>query len=330
MRILVIGGTQFVGRAFVDEAAHRGHELTLFHRGTTEPEGLPDVEHVHGDRNSDLGLLKGSTWDAALDTNAYFPRAVRELAGVLVDSVERFTLVSTISVYPLNSPPGITEESPLRPVLDTDIEVVDGETYGPLKVACENEARSTFGDRCLVIRPGYIIGPNDPTDRFTFYVRRAAAGGEMLAPGPPEASVQLIDARDLAAFMLDRVEAADKGTYGVAGPAAPLTMRKVLETATTVGDAGTNLTWVTPKFINEQLGHERWSLIPMWHPEVPGMSGFNASKARAAGLRFRPLAETIADLLAWDRGRGSPQLKAGLIFERERELLRDWNDQPSR
>jgi len=321
MRILVIGGTQFVGRAFVDEAARRGHELTLFHRGSTEPDGLPAVEHVHGDRNGDLGLLKRSTWDAALDTNAYFPRAVRELASVLVDSVERFTLVSTISVYPLDSPPGITETSPLRAPLNDGTEVVDGETYGPLKVACEAEARSAFGERCLVIRPGYIIGPNDPTDRFTSYVRRAAAGGEMLAPGPPEAPVQLIDTRDLAAFMVDRIEANDTGTYGVAGPAAPLTMREVLETASSVGRGGTTLTWVSPEFLNQQLGNERWSLIPMWHPEFPGMSGFDASKARAAGLQFQPLAETISDILEWDRDRGSPPLKAGLSIDRERKLL---------
>lgn len=242
MDILVVGGTQFVGRAFVEEAARRGHSITVFHRGTTEPSDFPDVEHLHGDRNGDLAVLKGRAWDVALDSSAYAPRAVSELAAGIGRSVGHYTLVSTISVYPLDTPPGATERSPVRSAPDPGAEEVTGDTYGPLKVACETEGRSGFEGRCLVVRPGYIVGPHDPTDRFTSYVRRAAGGGEMLAPGPPEAAFQVLDVRDFASFIADRVEAGDVETYCVTGPS--ITIRETLETAVGVGGAGTELTWV--------------------------------------------------------------------------------------
>jgi len=325
VKILVIGGTRFFGRAFVEGAARSGQDVTVFHRGSSEPDGFPDVEHVHGDRKESLEALRGRSWDAVLDTYAFVPREVRELAEILRDRVGHYTLVSSLSVHPDDLPVGATEATPTHKPPFPDTEEVTEETYGPLKVATEQEASAAFDGRLLVIRPGYIVGPNDPTDRFTYWARRAAAGGEMLAPGPPDAPIQGIDARDLAAFVLDRIGAGDTTTYGVVGPGEPTTLRDVLASARSAGNADTSFTWVEPGFVME-LGEEWESWFPMWHPHLPGFHAYDASKATAAGLRPRPFADTIADTLAWDRDRGMPALKAGLTEEKERELLAAWRD----
>ena len=322
MRVLVIGGTRFFGRAFVEEAIRRGHDVTVFHRGVSEPDGLGGVEHVHGDRHTDLDLLRGRSWDAALDTYAFAPRDVRELAAALADGVGHYTFVSSLSVHPDDLPIGATEETPTHEPPSPDTEEVTDETYGPLKVAAEHEAATAFPGRVLVIRPGYIVGPHDPTDRFTFWVRRAAGGGEMLAPGPSDAPIQGIDARDLGAFVVDRIEAQDVATYGVVGPEAPATMCDVLDAARSAGSADTTFTWVDPDFLMRLEERERW--FPMWHPHLPGFHAYDASRARRAGLRTRLFAETIADTLAWDRDRGSPPLEVGLAPGEERELLAAW------
>jgi nucleoside-diphosphate-sugar epimerase len=323
VKILVIGGTRFVGRAFVEQAVRHGHDVTVFHRSTSEPGDFPAAEHVHGDRDGQLGLLRGRGWDAVLDTCAYIPRAVREAAAVLQDFTGHYTLVSTLSVHPDDMPAGSTEEAPVHQPPFPQAEEVTAETYGPLKVACEREAVAAFGDRCLIIRPGYIVGPHDPTDRFTFYARRAAAGGQMLAPGPPDAPLQVIDVRDLAAFMLGRIEAGDAGVYGVAGPGERIALRDVLETARDVAAAGTGFIWVPRGFL-EAWGDEVYEWFPMWDPQFPGVHTYDAGKAAAAGLRCRPLRETVADTLAWDRERGRPVLRAGLSEAREKELLAAW------
>ena len=323
MRILSIGGTRFFGRAFVEEAARRGHEVTVFHRGESEPDGFPSVEHVHGDRKAGLDGLAGGSWDAVLDTWAFVPREVGELADAIGDRIGLYALVSSLSVHPDDLPVGANERTPVFPPPYPDTEEVTEETYGPLKVASEEEAARRFDGRLLVIRPGYIVGPHDPTDRFTYWVRRAAAGGEMLAAGPPDAPVQGIDARDLGAFVLDRIEAGDTDTYGVVGPAEPVSMSEILDAARAAGAADTTFTWADEEWIRS-LGdeHERW--FPIWHPHLPGFHAYDAAKATAAGLRPRPFDETIADTLAWDRARGFPPLKAGMTPEKERELLHEW------
>lgn len=328
MKILTIGGTRFFGRAFVEGAARRGHEVSVFHRGESEPADLPVVEHLHGDRTVDLEPLGGGSWDAVLDTCAFVPREVRALSEAIGDRVGHYTLVSSLSVHPDDLPVGATEDTATHPLPSPDTEEVTDETYGPLKVACEVEAAARFAGRLLVIRPGYIVGPHDPTDRFTYWVRRAAAGGEMLAAGPPDAPIQGIDARDLGTFVLDRIEAADRGTYGVVGPAAPATTTDVLEAARTVDGADTTIAWADPEFVLG-LGEQHESWFPMWHPHLPGFHAYDAAKATAAGLRPRPFAETIADLLAWDRERGLPPLGAGMTPEKERELLRAWRARAS-
>jgi 2'-hydroxyisoflavone reductase len=323
MDLLVIGGTRFFGRAAVEEAVRRGHRVTVFHRGEWEPDGFPDVEHVHGDRTRGLEQLAGRSWDAALDTWAFVPREVRDLADTLGEAIGHYTYVSSLSVHPEDLPVGATEDTPVHPPPYPDTEEVTDETYGPLKVASELQAAESFGGRLLVIRPGYIVGPNDPTDRLTSWVRRAAAGGRMLAPGPPDAPVQGIDARDLGAFVVERIESGDVETYGVVGPREPATMADVLEAARSTADADTELVWVDQEFVLG-LGDERETWFPMWHPHMPGFHTYDASRALAAGLRPRPFAETVADTLAWDRDRGSPPLKAGIADERERALLADW------
>jgi 2'-hydroxyisoflavone reductase len=323
LKLLVIGGTKFVGRAFVAEATERGHEVTVFHRGSTEPEDLPAVEHVHGDRNADLARLAGRHWDALLDTYAFVPRVVEETATALAGSVDLYALVSSLSVHPDDLPVGSTEDALTHQPPFPDTEDVTGETYGPLKVACEAEAERGFPGRCLIIRPGYIAGPHDPTDRFTSYVRRAVDGGEMVAPGPADDPMQVLDVRDLAAFMLGRIEASDSDVYGVVGPGEPLTMRGMLETTREIAGAETTFTWLAEDFLRAHGDEvERW--FPMWHPQHPGFQTYDASKAVAAGLRHRPFAETVSDTLAWDRERGKPELRAGLPPERERQLLAQW------
>jgi 2'-hydroxyisoflavone reductase len=323
VRILTIGGTRFFGRAFVEEAARRGHEVSVFHRGESEPPELAGIEHLHADRTSGVDALGGRSWDAVLDTCAFVPRDVRTLAETIGDRIGHYTLVSSLSVHPDDLPVGANEDTPTSQAPYPDTEEVTEETYGPLKVACEAEAATRFADRLLVIRPGYIVGPNDPTDRFTWWVRRAAAGGEMLAAGPPDAQLQGIDARDLGTFVLDRIEALDTDTYGVVGPAEPATTADVVDAARSAARADTSFVWADPDFV-VGLGeiHETW--FPMWHPQLPGFHAYDAAKATAAGLRPRPFAETIVDTLAWDRDRGEPPLHAGMDPERERELLAEW------
>jgi 2'-hydroxyisoflavone reductase len=328
VKILTVGGTRFFGRAFVEEAVRRGHDVTIFHRGGSEPSDLASVEHVHGDRDAGLEALRGRSWDAVLDTCAFVPRDVGELAETIGDGIGHYTLVSSLSVHPDDLPVGATEDTAIHPPPYPDTEDVTEETYGPLKVACEVEAAARFGERLLVIRPGYIVGPHDPTDRFTWWVRRAAAGGEMLAAGPPDAPVQGIDARDLGAFVVDRVEAHDSDTYGVVGPAEPATTVDVVERARAAAGADTSFVWTDPAFVLA-LGeiHETW--FPMWHPHLPGFHAYDATKATAAGLRARPFARTVADTLAWDRDRGAPPLAVGLPADKERELLDAWRARAS-
>ncbi|MGZ5295393.1 MAG: epimerase [Actinomycetota bacterium] len=322
MRLLVIGGTHFVGRALVEDAVARGHDVTVFHRGPAEPEGFPKVEHIHGDRDGGLDPLRGRTWDAAIDTCGYRPRVVRGSAQLLADAVGIYGFVSTLSVYPDDLPAGGTEQSPTHQPPFPDTEEVTAESYGPLKVACELEAEAAFPGRCLVVRPGYIVGPHDPTDRFTYWVRRAAGGGRMLAPGPQDQALQIVDVRDLGAFTLDHVEAGTADVFGVVGPRERLTWSEALATLVDAGRAGTELAWVDASFLRGRVNEEDGEL-PLWDIDYPGLHGFDARKAVAAGLRHRPFSESIADTLAWDRGRGA--LRVGLTPERERELLQAWS-----
>ena len=321
MKTLILGGTQFVGRHLAEAALARGHKVTLFHRGRTGPELFPDAEHVLGDRDSDdLETLRGRTWDAVLDTCGYLPRVVRRSAALLAPSAGAYVFISTISVYADFTAPGLDETAPLGVWEDPSAEAVTNSNYGPLKALCEQAVEEAFPGRSLIVRPGFIAGPFDPTDRFTYWVRRAAQGGEMAAPGTPRQPLQIIDARDLAAWTLQMLEAGTVGIFNAAGPASPLTFGEFLEAARTVSGSDARLHWVSDALLQEQ-----GITLPLAVPADSGLDGLmtaSLAKALAHGLTFRPLAETIADTLAWDRTRPADvPLKAGLTPEREQALL---------
>ncbi len=327
MRLLVIGGTRFLGRAFVEAALAAGHDVTLFHRGTSNPGLFPRARAVLGDRDGGLGALGTGTWDAVFDPSGYVPRIVRTSASALAGRVGRYAFVSSISVYAPPLVPGADESAPLAALADPATEAVTGETYGGLKAACEREVARVFGERALVVRPGLIVGPHDTTDRFPYWPRRLARGGEVLAPGSPEQPVQVIDVRDLAAWALAMLERDAGGTFNATGPAGPMTLGDFLDRAALAIGATARLTWIEEAFLLER-GVAPWTELPLWvSAEDAGLDEVSIARAVAQGLAFRPLAATVRDTLAWDLARpesaraGSPALKP----ERERELLQAWH-----
>jgi 2'-hydroxyisoflavone reductase len=319
MRILVLGGTLFLGRHVVDSARERGHELTLFNRGQTRPELYPDVEKLRGDRDGDLAALAGRDFDAVVDTSGRVPRLVSETLDAL-GAIGHYTFVSTISVYAdLSTPP--TESSPLAE-LQEPTEVWE-EAYGELKVLCENVVRERFPD-AFIPRPGLIVGPWDPTGRFTYWPTRLAAGGRALGPLPRDADTQVIDVRDLAEWVVRAAEEGLGGTYNAIGPVT--SRERVLETCASVAGAGAELVWVDPDFLHAQ-GVEEWMELPLWlyDEKYRGMLSVDASPAFAAGLRTRPLEETVRDTLAWTRSGDAPtEFPAGLDREKEQAVLDAW------
>ncbi len=337
MRLLIIGGTRFLGRHLAQQAMDRGHELTLLHRGRSNPGLYPQAEHILADRDADLSALTtpGRHWDAAIDTCAYFPRQVRALGAALAGRVGHYQLVSTISVYAEFTQPGQDETAPLATLAEPEVQAVTGETYGGLKVLCEAAAREHFGDRCLVARPGLLVGPHDPTDRCTWWVRRMlraqaqAADSEVLAPGDPAAPVQCIDCRDAAAWMLLQAERGTTGTINLDGPADPTTMGAFLESARAALAPQARLSWVGEAFLLAQ-GVAPWSDLPLWLPQASSaMHQVSIARALATGLQCRPMVQTLADTAAWDLSRpplaeGAMRPAVGLAPERERQLLEAW------
>ena len=314
----MIGGTAFVGRHFAARALAAGHELTLFNRGRTNPGLFPEAERIRGDRDGGLASLAGRSWDAVLDTCGYVPRVVGDSARLLADAVDRYAFVSTLSVHPDDVEPGATEDAPLFDPAPPDVESVTDTTYGPLKVACERAVASALADRALIVRPGLIVGPDDPTDRFTYWVRRVADGGEVLAPAPPGYRVQFIDVRDLAALMLGLLEGGTGGVFSAIAPPVPL--GDLLETCRSVSGSDASCTWVPAPFLREQ-GVEPWSDLPLWLPDDPGANEFDPARVLAAGLAPRSTEETVRDTLTWDRARPRAPLQAGLAPDRERAIL---------
>lgn len=330
MRVLILGGTQFLGRHLAEAAHARGHEVTLFNRGNNSEGLFPEAEHLRGNRDGDLDALRGRTWDAAVDTSGYVPRTVRASAELLKDEVEHYTFVSSISVY--DGWPGVSridETAPAGTLENPTVEEVTGETYGPLKALCEDVARVVFPGRALIVRPGLIVGPYDQTDRFTYWPVRVARGGEVLAAGRPDRAVQFIDARDLAGWILDMAERRATGTYNATGPVPPVTMEGLLAQAREVSGSDARFTWV-PDAAVTAAGLQDWIEVPLWAPEdeSPGLSDVNCQRAYDAGLTFRPVADTLRDTLAWASSR--PQdyaMRAGIAPEREAEVLAAWHAQ---
>ena len=311
MRVLILGGTKFLGRAVAEAALARGHELTLFNRGETNPELFPEAERLRGDRTGDLSALAGRTWDAVVDPSGYVPSVVRASAERLEGS-GRYVFVSSVSVY-ADFATGPDEGSAVAELGDAPVEelAADYSNYGPLKALCEAEVARVFGDRGLVVRPGLIVGPQDPTGRFTYWAQRLARGGETLAPGPPERRVQFVDVRDLAEWMVAAVEQGLAGTYNATNEGVP--WGELL--------AGADVAWVPDGFLQEHEVGE-WLELPLWlaDPALAGLHETDVSRAVAAGLRFRPLAETIAGAATAPAVEG-----VGLTPEREAELLSAWH-----
>jgi 2'-hydroxyisoflavone reductase len=324
MQILILGGTRFLGRHLVDAALARGDSLTLFNRGQSNPGLYPQIETIQGDRETDLDKLAGRRWDAVIDTCGYFPRLVRLSARALKDSARSYVFISSISVYAGFGKIGIDETDPVGRLEDETVEEITGGSYGPLKALCEQAAEAEFPGGALILRPGLIVGPQDPTDRFTYWPVRVARGGEVLAPEKPEVPVQIIDGRDLAEFTLRLIEQRAAGVYNATGPDEALTFGRMLETCRQVSGSDARFTWAAAEFLAENKV-EAWSDLPVWVPDTPEDAGFsrvNVSKALAAGLTFRPLAETVRDTLAWAKTRPADHAwRAGLTAEREAELL---------
>ena len=325
MNFLIIGGTRFLGRHLVDAARARGHTVMLFNRAKSNPGLFPELETIQGDREHDIEKLSGRAWDAVIDTCGYVPRIVRLSATGLERSAGRYVFISSISVFANFSKIGMDESDPVGKLEDESVEEITGETYGPLKALCEKTVQEMYGDRALIIRPGLIVGPNDPTDRFTYWPVRVARGGEVLSPDKPTAPVQIIDVRDLAEFTIHLIEENASGIYNATGPDYELTFGRMLETSKEVSGSDADFKWASVEFLN-QNNVAPWSDMPVWIPDTPedaGFSRFDLSKAIRAGLKFCALQDTVRDTIAWAKTRPAEyEWRAGLKPEREQELLK--------
>lgn len=318
MKLLIIGGTGFLGRHLVDAALQRGHELTLFNRGLRDPKLFLQVEQLHGNRDGELAILQGRHWDAVIDTCGYVPRVVGASAEAVASLTNHYTFISSISVYADFSKANMDEHASVATLADEHIEEVTNETYGALKALCEQAAEKAIPDRTLIIRPGLIVGPGDYTDRFTYWPHRVAQGGEMLAPGNPRQQTQFIDGRDLAAWTVHMVEAGKHGVYNATGPDYALAMGQFLDACKTVTGSDARFTWVNDAFLTQHDVD-----LPLYAPEeYRGARAINCRKAIAEGLSFRPVADTIRDTLDW-KGKDT-ELKVGL--KQEQQLLQEWHE----
>lgn len=316
MRLLFLGGTRFLGRTLVAQALAAGHHVTLFNRGKTGPGLFPEVERITGDRDGGLAPLADRTWDAVIDPSGYLPRIVGQSVTALAPRCGQYVFVSTISVYADSATPA-DENYPLGVLADPTTETITGESYGPLKALCEQRVREGAGPNALLVRPGLIVGPHDPTDRFSYWPARAARGDRFLAPGRPGRGIQVIDVRDLSAWMLRCIEHGLGGTFNATAPPGTQTFGEML--------AGGQPVWADDAFLAAH-NVEPWSEMPVWLPESDathaGFFAVRVDRALAAGLTLRPLTETVRDTLTWTRTRPADHVwKAGLSEAREQTLL---------
>jgi 2'-hydroxyisoflavone reductase len=326
MRILIVGGTRFVGRHITEAALAAGHEVTLLHRGQTGPDLFPSAVHLRADRNSlPDGLLTGD-WDATIDVSGYLPRQVGGLADALGGRGGRYVYISSVSVYDVPTGPGFGEDSPLLGLDDPTVEEVTDETYGPLKAACERVAEERFGTSTLIVRPTYVVGPHDHLSRFTFWVERVARGGEILAPGPRDAAIQVIDARDLADWTIRLLGRPGGGVFHAVSPAPPFSFEELLEAMVAeVGPPGTTLTWVDPEFLGERgLTAEA---LPLWSAfdKERDLNAADPAAAFAAGLSPRPLRQTVRETYESAAQDPLPPPPERLTAEQESRVLAEWH-----
>ena len=326
MNILILGGTAFLGPHIVEYAISKGHKLTLFNRGKTNPGMFPDVEKLIGDRDGDLKALEGKKWDAAIDTCGYYPRVVKDSAELLAKAVNQYVFISSVSVYADFKKIGIDESYNVGRIEDETTEKITGETYGPLKALCEQAAEAAMPGRTTNIRPGLIVGPLDRSDRFTYWPVRVDRGGEVLSPGDPNASVQIIDVRDLAGWIVRMVEDGHTGVYNAVGPKGTLTLQELLHGCKVVSGSDASFTWVDSKFLlSQNVGP--WMELPIWTGEEdsPGFEKVSNKKAVEKGLAFQPVGSTIKDTLEWAKSRPADyKWRAGLDPEKEKKVLKEW------
>ena len=329
LNVLILGGTGFLGPHMVRETLRRGHQVTLFNRGRSNNELFPDLETIKGDRDNGLDGLKGRRWDAVIDNSGYVPRHVQDSARLLAANTDRYVYTSTVSVYADFDIHNL-ETSPLATIADENIEEITGETYGPLKALCEKRAAAEVeADKLTIIRPTYVCGPGDHTDRFSYWPIRTRKGGEMIWPGKPDDVIQIIDVNDLATFTLDCVDNNISGIYNAVNPESSYTMGDLLEDSQAVTGTTVDAQWINEAFIYEnELAGSR--LLPIWNPksgEFGGSGTFSGKAARAAGLHNRPERETARNLLTWWDTQSEERradMKAGLPAEREAELIAAW------
>jgi 2'-hydroxyisoflavone reductase len=329
LRVLILGGTGFIGPHFVDVLNEGGHKISLFNRGKRDPAVRKGVEQLLGDRDGEVDALKGRDWDVVIDNSGYKPSQVRLTAEMLEEHTGHYIFISSIAVYSNFAKAGIDEDYELAALKNPTDETVTGETYGGLKVLCEKIVESVYADRGTIIRPTYIAGPGDHTDRFTYWPWRVSRGGEMLAPGTPADPFQYIDVRDLADFMRVCVEKNVTGKYNLCGPQGAVTMGSLLEESKRITKANTTFVWASPEFLTalELIGEKaKGNFIPIWEPPVGDQAGLllvSPARARKKGLKFRSLETTIRDTLEWQKTRPADKqvLKAGLTMEKETELL---------
>jgi 2'-hydroxyisoflavone reductase len=335
MKLLIIGGTVFLGRALVEAGLARGHEITLFNRGQHNPELFPEVEKLRGNRDGELDALRGRRWDAVIDTCGYFPRVVRQSAHLLADAIGHYTFISSISVYS-DFRQSWDENGPLGHIDAQEAEVADkitGENYGPLKVLCEQTVEQELPSRTLIIRPGLIVGPHDPSDRFTYWPTRVARGGDVVVAGSPDLRMEIIDVRDLAEWNIRLVEQNQTGVYNATGPDYVLTMQQTLDTCKAETGSDARFAYL-PGSLFEKQEIDANSVNCWYVPDDDGtyahFSDINCRKGQADGLTYRPLADTVRDTLTWTNTRPDDwKWRAGLTPEQETLLLQAWHNQPT-
>ncbi len=330
LRILILGGTGFIGPYQVQYALDRKHTVTLFNRGKTNSTLFPKVPRLVGDRNLPDGhdALKKGTWDVVIDNPTANPKWVRGAGEALKGRVGHYMFISTISVFSDNSMP-VDENGPLNTPSDMDAPF-NAQAYGSNKVRCENEAKNQFGENVTVVRPGLIVGPGDLSDRFSYWPVRIDKGGEILAPGTPNDPVQYVDAQDLSQWIIRLAESRTMGIFNATGPKTPTTIAEMLYGIKAVTTSNATFTWVPAEFL-AQKQVRAWSDMPVWVPPSGRTAGFarvNCNKAYNAGLTFRPLADTAKDTLTWYHGRPAAEqekARAGLAPDKEKTVLAEWH-----
>lgn len=330
MKILILGGTVFLGRHLTEAFLSRGHEVTHYNRGLQNTHLFPEVEKLRGDRDRDLLPLRGRSWDVVVDTCGYFPRQVAAAARALHPHTPLYVFISSVNQYADLSVCGVNENYPGATTIvqaEQPDPPLTPETYGPLKAVCEKAVRQVYGDRALVLRPGCLVGPYDQAHRFTYWAKRAAAGGSILVPGRPDQLWQIIDVRDAAEWIVRMLEEGRTGTFNVVGPEQPISADRLVQELASVAGIDAQPIWVDTGFLRGEPGGSRWLDLAEWSNLPRTMAhlySIDNAHAVATGLCFRPLAATAKDVLSWLAQR-APQEADALAPERESDLLRAWD-----